>query len=324
MLKGEESFIKQLFSPKKAIVDMRKKYYHHPLVKFCYRCVMNQYFEAFIFFVIILNTFTLSLDQYPNLHDDVDYFLSILNLIFTFIFTGEVVLKIIGLGAREFVKEKFNQFDTLVVIVSIVQLQMENSGGVFSSLRAFRLFKLFRLFRVGDLRILLDSITFTLSTISDYVILLCLFIYVFSLIGMSFFAGKVKFNESTGRVDFENGVPPRSNFDELIWAVMTIFQVLMGEAWNEVMYSCIRSVSPLSAVYFIGLVVGGNIIMLNLFLAILLGNFEKARNFQQKKKVFEAFKEIIYGGKTLNETLDAILGDMSIHVKTKILKWDLH
>lgn len=115
-----------------------------------------------------------------------------LNLVFTIIFTSEVIFKMVGLGIREFVKEKFNQFDAFIVIVSIVELQMqtEDAGpGIFSSLRAFRLFKLFRLFRVGDLRILLDSISFTISTISDYVVLLCLFIFVFALIGMSFFAG---------------------------------------------------------------------------------------------------------------------------------------
>lgn len=66
------------------------------------------------------------------------------------------------------------------------------------------------------------------------------------------------------------------------------------------MYDCMRSKGSLSAFYFIGLVVGGNIIMLNLFLAILLGNFEKARNFGQKKKVFEAFREIKTGSTTLN------------------------
>ena len=89
------------------------------------------------------------------------------------------------------------------------------------------------------------------------------------------------------------------------------------------MYDCMRSVTPLASVYFISLVITGNIIMLNLFLAILLGNFDKARNFQQKKKVFEAFKELKYRGKTLNEILDAILGETSILIKTKILGWDL-
>ena len=54
--------------------------------------------------------------------------------------------------------------------------------------------KIFKLFRSGDLKILVDSITFTLSTIGDYVILLSLFIYVFALLGVSFFAGKIKFD----------------------------------------------------------------------------------------------------------------------------------
>ena len=53
----------------------------------------------------------------------------------------------------------------------------------------------------------------------------------------------------------------------------------MGEAWNDIMYESIRTVGNVSAVYYIMLVVGGNIIMLNLFLAILLGNFDKARSF---------------------------------------------
>jgi len=74
-----------------------------------------------------------------------------------------------------------------------MELASEEGSGVFSALRAFRLFKIFKLFKVGDLRILIDSIAFTMTTISDYVLLLVLFIYVFALIGMSFFAGYLKF-----------------------------------------------------------------------------------------------------------------------------------
>jgi len=195
---------------------------------------------------------------------------------------------------------------------------------VFSSFRAFRLFKIFRLFKVGDLKILIDSIFFTLGTIGDYTILLLLFIYVFALLGMSFFAGKLKFDEETDVLDLENGVAPRINFDELGWTIITIFEVLLSEGWNDIMYNCMRATGYHTALYYIALVVAGNIIMLNLFLAILLGNFDKARNFGQKKKVFEAFQEILSGGHTLNETLDVVLGDMSIHVKKKILKWDLN
>ena len=68
--------------------------------------------------------------------------------------------------------------------------------------------------------------------------------------------------------------------------------------------------------------------MLNLFLAILLGNFDKARNYGQKKKVFEAFREIMEKKENkddeipLLKALDLILGDMSKHVKIKVLGID--
>jgi hypothetical protein len=138
----------------------------------------------------------------------------------------------IGLGIRCFFQEKFNQFDLVIVIISLVEMEMQNKEGqgVFSAMRAFRLFKIFKLFKVGDLRILIDSITFTMTAISDYCILLCLFIYVFALIGMSFFAGALKFDD-TDHVDRLNGSSPRKNFDHIQWSIITIFQVLLGEKW---------------------------------------------------------------------------------------------
>ena len=57
----------------------------------------------------------------------------------------------------------------------------------------------------------------------------------------------------------------------------------MGESWNEIMYQGIRAQGKAVSLYFIMLFMLGAIIMLNLFLAILLGNFDKARNFGQKK-----------------------------------------
>lgn len=86
------------------------------------------------------------------------------------------------------------------------------------------MFKIFKLFQVGDLRILIDSIAFTITTIGDYVILLCLFIYVFALLGMSFFAGKIAFDDDGNPLSKKDGgIPPRNNFDELLWSLITIF-----------------------------------------------------------------------------------------------------
>jgi len=199
---------------------------------------MNEYFDAFIITVIIINTFCLAMDKYPNFDNVILDTLNVLNYIFTIIFTTETILKTTGLGWKVFIKENFNKFDLVIVIISIIELQMSSGSdgpGIFSSLRGFRLMKIFKLFRSGDLKILLDSITFTLGTIGDYVILLMLFMYVFALLGMSIFAGKIRFDED-GKVDLANGKPPRANFDTLPWAIITIFEVMMGEGWNDIMY----------------------------------------------------------------------------------------
>jgi hypothetical protein len=56
-----------------------------------------------------------------------------------------------------------------------------------------------------------------------------------------------------------------------------VFQIFIGEEWNAVFYDCYRATNAATAVFFfVALISFGNIIMMNLFLAMLLGNFEKA------------------------------------------------
>lgn len=106
---------------------------------------------------------------------------------------------------------------------------------------------------------------------------------------MQFFAGKLKFN-SKNEYD-PNGTSPRENFDTLLWALVTVFEILVGERWNLVMYSAMRAVGTVSSLYFVTLTLFGNIIMLNLFLAIILGNFEQASQVLRIKKFLEEDEE---------------------------------
>lgn len=54
----------------------------------------------------------------------------------------------IGFGFKSFFKDKMNQFDLFIVLVSLTEMEISStqSGGIFSALRAFRLFKIFKLF----------------------------------------------------------------------------------------------------------------------------------------------------------------------------------
>ena len=107
--------------------------------------------------------------------------------------------------------------------------------------------------------------------------------YIYALIGMQFFANRMRFDPDTGapvrfNLDLDsayyNAEIPRSNFDSFTHALVTVFQVLTGENWNSVMYDARRATNGFACLYFLTLVIFGAFIVMNIFLAILLSNFE--------------------------------------------------
>jgi hypothetical protein len=88
-----------------------------------------------------------------------------------------------------------------------------------------------------------------------------LLIFIYSLLGMQFFSGDL--------LD-EDGEKARYNFNSFGHSLITIFIILTGENWNEVMYLVINVHGYIAAFYFVTLMIFGNFMLLNLFLAILL------------------------------------------------------
>jgi hypothetical protein len=169
---------------------------------------------------------------------------------------------------------------------------------------------------------LIDSITYTIPVIGPYVILLSFFMYIFSLVAMSFYAGGIKFDEN-GNVDLVNGTSARQNYDDLGTSLLTIFQVLMGAEWRFIWYNHMLAQGMMASLYYVALHIMIGIIMLNLFLAIMLGNFDKARSYNEKKQIFEAFRELLHEREdmySMHQVCDIVMGDMSDHIKFTILK----
>lgn len=87
---------------------------------------------------------------------------------------------------------------------------------------------------------------------------------------MELFAHRVKFDDNGG-VDVEKGTPPASNFDNFLEAFTSVFIVLGNDGWSTIFFDYYRAYSaPLSLLFFISLLLLGQFILLNLFLAILL------------------------------------------------------
>jgi hypothetical protein len=80
--------------------------------------------------------------------------LYICNIIFTWLFAAEMVFKIIGLGPRQYVKDYYNVFDALIVMLSITDFVInqtlgENVGQAAGALKAFRALRLLRMIKLA-------------------------------------------------------------------------------------------------------------------------------------------------------------------------------
>ena len=126
----------------------------------------------------------------------------------------------------------------------------------------------------------------SLKDISNFSVLLSLFMYIYALLGMEMFANKVRYtldDEVVPDVVAATAagailITPRMNFDNIGNALTTIFCEIMGEDWNVYMYTYVRPQEGymvyLVMGYFLSLMIMGNIMLLSLFTAILLQNFE--------------------------------------------------
>ena len=68
---------------------------------------------------------------------------------------------------------------------------------------------------------------------------------------------------------------PRENFDTIDQALTSVFIVIIGEDWNSLMYNYNRAVGTHAVFYFVLVFCFGNFMLLSLFTAILLQNFEE-------------------------------------------------
>lgn len=180
----------------------------------------------------------------------------------------------------------FNTFDCLIVFASFIDIFLSNflvdsntesSGSVITALRGFRLLRIFKLAKSWKhFELLLETLGRTLTDIATFTVLLFIFIFTYTLFGLEVFAYRAKINENTNLPDPINGVSPPQNFDTFLNSFTTVFVVLTNESMSQIFYDHYRTAGAVpSIIFFISLVIIGQKILLNLFLAILLENFDE-------------------------------------------------
>ncbi|XP_039506160.1 LOW QUALITY PROTEIN: voltage-dependent R-type calcium channel subunit alpha-1E-like [Pimephales promelas] len=274
---------------------------------------------------IIANCIVLSLEQHlpgedktpmsKRLEKTEPYFIGI--------FCFEAGIKLVALGfvfhKGSYLRNGWNVMDFIVVLSGILATAGShmNIPVDLRTLRAVRVLRPLKLVSgIPSLQIVLKSIMKAMVPLLQIGLLLFFAILMFAIIGLEFYSGKLHHtclpypdildNETvdSSEVDFACGVrkcPDKytcigswigpndgiTQFDNILFAVLTVFQCITMEGWTAVLYNTNDALgSTWNWVYFIPLIIIGSFFVLNLVLGVLSGEFAKERERVENRRAF--------------------------------------
>ncbi|XP_076023740.1 LOW QUALITY PROTEIN: voltage-dependent P/Q-type calcium channel subunit alpha-1A-like, partial [Genypterus blacodes] len=263
---------------------------HMPKNKLSFQYRMWQFvvsppFEYSIMALIALNTIVLMM-KFDGASQNYDNVLKYLNIVFTTFFFMESILKVIAFGPLNFFRDAWNIFDFVSVLGSIIDILVTELGDNFinlSFLRLFRAARLIKLLRQGEtIRILLWTFVQSFKALPYVCLLIAMLFFIYAIIGMQLF-GNLALDEER-----ESAINEHNNFRTFIMSLMLLFRSATGEAWHDIMLACLGGKecdpasgntepecgSTFSYTYFVSFIFLCSFLMLNLFVAVIMDNFE--------------------------------------------------
>uniref|UniRef100_A0A8D9A709 Voltage-dependent L-type calcium channel subunit alpha n=1 Tax=Cacopsylla melanoneura TaxID=428564 RepID=A0A8D9A709_9HEMI len=254
------------------------------LKHFIWRIVVSDYFEYFIMMLIVCNTVLLMM-KFNGAPEKFTKLLQKLNYVFTFNFLLECIMKIIAFGWQNFFKDPWNTFDFITVIGSIVDAAVQEYQVInfinVGFLRLFRAARLIKLLRQGyTIRILLWTFVQSFKALPYVCLLIGMLFFIYAIIGMQVF-GNIELNPETA-------INRHNNFRSFVQGLMLLFRCATGEAWPSIMLACVKNRkcdpaadkpdnecgSNLAYSYFVSFIFFCSFLMLNLFVAVIMDNFD--------------------------------------------------
>jgi voltage-gated sodium channel len=215
-------------------------------------------FQQAIMAVIVLNAGTLGAATSPRIVDQYGGFLDRLDKIALTIFVFELAAKFYVYRLR-FFRDPWNCFDFVVVGIALVP-----NAGAFSVLRALRVLRMLRLISmVPSMRRVVSTLLAAIPGVLSIVGLLVLLVYVFAVMGTSLFADAAP--------DY---------FGDLGQSLWTLFQTLTGEAWPDIAAD-VMAEEPMAWIFFLLFILITTFVVLNLFLAVVVGAMESVRDEEE-------------------------------------------
>uniref|UniRef100_A0A8C6XNR4 Sodium channel protein n=1 Tax=Naja naja TaxID=35670 RepID=A0A8C6XNR4_NAJNA len=218
--------------------------------------VMDPFVDLGITICIVLNTVFMAMEHYP-MTEEFNNVLNVGNLVFTGIFTAEMVLKLIALDPYEYFQQGWNIFDSIIVTLSLVELGLANVQGL-SVLRSFRLMRVFKLAKSWPtLNMLIKIIGNSVGALGNLTLVLAIIVFIFAVVGMQLFGKSYK--ECVCKISSDCELP-RWHMHDFFHAFLIVFRILCGE-WIETMWDCMEVAGqPMCLIVFLMVMVIGNLV----------------------------------------------------------------
>ncbi|KAM6474331.1 sodium channel protein type 8 subunit alpha isoform 5-T7 [Liasis olivaceus] len=231
--------------------------------------VMDPFVDLAITICIVLNTLFMAMEHHP-MTPQFEHVLAVGNLVFTGIFTAEMFLKLIAMDPYYYFQEGWNIFDGFIVSLSLLELMLADVEGL-SVLRSFRLLRVFKLAKSWPtLNMLIKIIGNSVGALGNLTLVLAIIVFIFAVVGMQLFGKNYK--ECVCKISPDCDLP-RWHMHDFFHSFLIVFRVLCGE-WIETMWDCMEVAGQaMCLIVFMMVMVIGNLVVLNLFLALLLSSF---------------------------------------------------
>tara|TARA_B100000963_G_scaffold73816_1_gene61882 strand:- start:723 stop:1433 length:711 start_codon:yes stop_codon:yes gene_type:complete len=215
-----------------------------------YQIKEHKFFQIAVTVVILFSSLVVGISTY-QFNSGFVKILIISDYFVTVFFVLEITIRFFGeANKKDFFKDGWNIFDSIIVISSLVP------AGAGSSVMVLRLLRLARLLRVisfvPELRFVIEALVESIKKSIYVLLLIFILLYIYGV------AGVILFESVEG-----------GRFEDLGEAILALIQIMTLSSWENIMLP-IMEVYPMSWMFFVSFVVLSSIIVLNLFVAILV------------------------------------------------------
>jgi len=249
------------------------------------KMVRSTSFEYVIIGLIILNGIILGLETVPSLVDRYHTWFELGHQLILAVFIAEAAMKITAVAPRfrDYFGDGWNLFDFTIVVLSLVPA----TGDLAMIARLARLLRVARLIStIPEMRLIVSTLMRSIPSMGHVLLLMSILFYIYAI------AGYYLFHEH----------------DPVHWrnlgiSLLTLFRVVTLEDWTDVMYKAME-LSPFAWIYFVSFVVTGTFVVINLFIAVVLNNLEKAKSERLESLQAPPSREILLA--ELRQTQNAL------------------